>query len=123
MLSKNKGYVFYVDAGVQNILFLYYYWGWASWCTWLLQGVKISISTDRNVSKLYYLTFCTFSVEFKESSLSDTRCMIQDVVLPHCGDKRMTRRCTRSSLPNYFIMTSYHWNAGKIRQCKQRKQS
>ena len=24
----------------------------------------------------YYLTFCTFSFEFKESSLSDTRCCI-----------------------------------------------
>jgi hypothetical protein len=28
----------------------------------------------------------------------------------HCGDKRMARRCTRRSLPNYFDMTSYHWN-------------
>jgi hypothetical protein len=53
--------------------------------------------------------FCTFSFEFKESSLSDTRCLIQDVVSPHCGDKRKARRCTRSSLPNYFVMTSYHW--------------
>jgi len=41
----------------------------------------------------------------------------------HTGDKRMARRCTRSSLPNYFVITSYHWNAGKTRQCKQRKQS
>ena len=24
---------------------------------------------------------------------------------------------------NYFVMTSYDWNAGKTRQCKQRKQS
>jgi hypothetical protein len=45
-----------------------------------------------------------------ESRLSDTRCLIQDVVSPHCGDKRMARRCTRRSLPNYFDMTSYHWN-------------
>ena len=50
-----------------------------------------------------YLTLCTFSFEFNESRLSDTRCMIQDVVSPHCGDKRMARRCTRSSLPNYFV--------------------
>jgi hypothetical protein len=28
----------------------------------------------------------------------------------HTGDKRMARRCTRRSLPNYFDMTSYHWN-------------
>jgi hypothetical protein len=34
----------------------------------------------------------------------------QDVVSPHRGDKRMARRCTRRSLPNYFDMTSYHWN-------------
>jgi len=35
--------------------------------------------------------------------------MIQDVVSPHCGDKRMPRRGTISSLPNYFVMTSNHW--------------
>ena len=29
--------------------------GCASGCTWLLQGVKISISTDRNVNNLYSL--------------------------------------------------------------------
>jgi hypothetical protein len=39
-----------------------------------------------------------------------TRCLIQDVVSPHCGDKRMAQHCTRRSLPNYFDMTSYHWN-------------
>ena len=27
----------------------------------------------------FYLTFCTFSFQLKESSLSDTRCLIQDV--------------------------------------------
>jgi hypothetical protein len=37
-------------------------------------------------------------------------CLIQDFASPHCGDKRMARRCTRRSLPNYFDMTSYHWN-------------
>jgi hypothetical protein len=47
-------------------------------------------------------------------------CLIQDVVSPHCGDKGMERRCTISSLSNYFVMTSCHRNAG---QCKQRKQS
>ena len=49
-------------------------------------------------------------VEINESHLSDTRCLIQDVVSPHCGDKRMARRCTKRSLPNYFDMTLYHWN-------------
>ena len=61
-------------------------------------------------SQRIYLTLCTFSFEIKESSLSDTRCLIQDIVSPHCGDKRMARRCTRRSLPNYFDMMSYHWN-------------
>jgi hypothetical protein len=49
-------------------------------------------------------------VEINESRLSDKRCMIQDVVSPHSGDKIMVRRCTKRSLPNYFDMTSYHWN-------------
>ena len=57
-----------------------------------------------------YLTLCTFSFEIKKSSLSDTRCLIQDVVSPYCSDKRMARRCMRRSLPNYFNMTLYHWN-------------
>jgi hypothetical protein len=57
-----------------------------------------------------YLTLYTFSFEINESRLSDTRCMIQDVVTSHCGDKRMARRCTRRSLPNYFDMASYQWN-------------
>ena len=61
----------------------------------------------------FYLTLCTFSFEIKESSLSNTRCLIQDVLSPHCGDKRMARRCTRRSLLNYFDMTSYHWNETK----------
>jgi hypothetical protein len=43
-----------------------------------------------------------FSFEFKESSLSDT---LQDVASPHCDDKRKAWHCTRSSLPNYFVMT------------------
>jgi hypothetical protein len=42
--------------------------------------------------------------------LKKVACLIQDVISPHCGDKRMARRCTRRSLPNYFDMTSYHWN-------------
>ena len=62
-------------------------------------------------NKCIYLTLCMFSFEIKESGQSDTRCLIQDVVSPHCGDKRMTWCCTRSSLPNYFVMTSYHLNA------------
>jgi len=71
-----------------------------------------------------YLTLCTFSFEIKESSLSDTRCRIQDVVSPHCVDKRMARRCRRFSMPNYFVMTSYRIGMrGEIHQCKLRKQT
>ena len=61
-------------------------------------------------NKLYYLTLYTFSFEINENRQSDTRCLILDVVSPHCGDERMARRCTRRSLSNYFDMTSYHWN-------------
>jgi hypothetical protein len=49
-------------------------------------------------NKHIYLTLYTFSFEINESRLSDTRCLIQYVVSPHCGDKRMARRCTRRSL-------------------------
>jgi hypothetical protein len=35
----------------------------------------------------------------------------------------MAWRCTRRSPPNYFVMTSYHWNAGKTNLCKQCKYS
>jgi hypothetical protein len=59
---------------------------------------------------MIYLILYTFPFEINESRLTDTRCLIQDVVSPHCGDKRMARRCTRRSLSNYFDMTSYHWN-------------
>jgi hypothetical protein len=81
------------------------------------------ITSTLRKGKRFYLTFCTFSFEFKEIGLSDIRCIIQDVVSPHCGDKRMARRCMISSLPNYVVMTSYYWNVGKTRQCRQRKQS
>ena len=56
-----------------------------------------------------YLTLCTFSFEINESRLSDARCC-GDTRSPHCGDTRMARRCPRRSLPNYLVMTSYHWN-------------
>jgi len=54
--------------------------------------------------------YVRFSFEINESRLSDTKCLIQEVVSPDCGDKRMARRCTRRSLPNYLVMMSYHWN-------------
>ena len=78
---------------------------WRFFCQkYLLYIVMIQLN------KLIYLTLYTFSFEINGSHLSDTRCLIQDVVSPHCGDKRMARRCTRYSLSNYFDMTSYHWN-------------
>ena len=36
--------------------------------------------------------------------INNTKCLMQD------GDKRMPGRCTSRSLPNYLVMTSYHWN-------------
>jgi hypothetical protein len=67
------------------------------------------MATTSKDDKGFYLILCTFSFEINECRLSDTKCLIQDVS-PHCGDKRMARRCTRRSLPNYLVMTSYHWN-------------
>ena len=64
-----------------------------------------------------YLTLCTFSFEINESRLSDTRCLIQVVVPPHCGDKRMARRCTKRSRTNYFVITLYHWNVTSSMKC------
>ena len=52
-----------------------------------------------------YLTVCTFSLKIKESRLSDTICCITTL---------------RYSLPNYFVMMSYHWNSRKTHQPKQR---
>jgi len=42
----------------------------------------VQILLDLVIRKVY-LTCCTFSFEFKESSLSDTKCLIQDLVSPH----------------------------------------
>jgi hypothetical protein len=72
--------------------------------------VNCIIALFFNNDKSIYLTLCTFSFEINESHLSDAKCLIQDVVTPNCGDKRMVQRCTRRSLPNYVVMTSYHWN-------------
>jgi hypothetical protein len=67
ILSKNKENVTFTwPAGIQNVLFftiagdtfvidvpIRRYGDFnASGCTWLLQGVNISISTDRNVNNL-----------------------------------------------------------------------
>ena len=67
-----------------------------------------------------YFTLCAFCFEINESRLSDTKCLIQYVGSPHCGDKRMVRRCTRRSLPNYFVMTSYHWNVRENKVTRHR---
>jgi len=69
---------------------------------------------------LYYLTLCTFSFEIKESSLSDTRCVIQYVVSLHRSYKKMAR--------NFLCRTTLSWRhsigmRGKPHQCNQRKQS
>ena len=66
------------------------------------------------IQGFFYFTLGMFSFEINKSDLSDTRCCITT------RGNGMERRCTISSLPNYFVMTSCHRNAG---QCKQRKQS
>jgi hypothetical protein len=80
-----------------------------SWTIYIFFVVKYDNLISNSI-KYIHLTLYTFSFEINESRLSDTRCLIQDVVSPHCGDKRMARRCTRRSLPNYVDITSYHWN-------------
>jgi hypothetical protein len=103
------------------------HWTFNTNCVWIIRWAGSSVTDGRFLRgwslswvttrfencfliNFFYLTLCTFSFEIKESSLSNTRCLIQDVLSPHCGDKRMARRCTRRFLPNYFDMTSYHWN-------------
>jgi hypothetical protein len=75
-----------------------------------LESGEKNINVDKILDKRYHLTLQTVLLEINESRLSDTRCLMHDVVSPHCGDKRMVRRSTRRSLPNSFDMTSYHWN-------------
>jgi hypothetical protein len=38
--------------------------------------------------ELYLISHCVRFFEINEGSLSDTRCMIQDVASPHCGDEK-----------------------------------
>ena len=54
-------------------------------------SIKLSFyHTDCQISSMIiYLTLCKFSFVIKESSLSDTRCIIQDAGSPDCGDKGM----------------------------------
>ena len=44
--------------------------------------------------------------------------LIRLVYHHHTGDKRMARRCTRSSLSNDFVMTSCHWKAEYRMECR-----
>ena len=43
---------------------------------------------QRRINWVKYISY-TFSFEINQSRLSDTRCLIQDVVSPHCGDKEL----------------------------------
>jgi hypothetical protein len=58
---------------------------------------------------IYYLTLCKLSFEIQESSLSDITCLIQDVVSPHRGEKRMSRRCMRCPLSDFFFGHSWSY--------------
>jgi hypothetical protein len=67
-----------------------------------------------------YLTFCTFSFEIKESSLSDTKCLIQYTVAPHCGDKRMAATLHEILSAELLCHDVISLKCGGKRQCKQR---
>ena len=56
--------------------------------TWHAYGPKTTAKLLHSLIIIIYLTFCTLSFEFKESSMSATGCLIQDVVSPRCGDKK-----------------------------------
>jgi len=45
------------------------------WSSYSVEDLKVAIA---NVDKIHYLTFCTFSFEFKKVA-----CLIQDVVSHH----------------------------------------
>ena len=56
----------------------------------------------------FYLTFCTFSFKFKESSLSYAKCGITTPLIKEWHD------FARDVLMlNYLVLTSYHWDARK----------
>jgi hypothetical protein len=70
------------------------------------------------INNTFYLTLCTFSFEIKESSLSDTRCLIQDVVSPHCGDKRMAQCCPRRTTLSWRHIIGMWDKTDLCNQCK-----
>ena len=59
----------------------------------MVSGVKVNIQF-LHLDIAFYLTY--------SFEINEIRCLIQDVISPHCGDNRMVRRCMRRSLPNYF---------------------
>jgi hypothetical protein len=77
---------------------------WLATGRWLSLGPSVSLTDGLFIIIIqdngFYLTFCTFSFKFKESSL------IQDVVSPHCVDKRMAQLCRRHSPSNNSVVTS-----------------
>jgi hypothetical protein len=73
-----------------------------------------------SLSTRTFITLKPFCLQTVGDSLS-TRTFI--TLKPFCLQHRMAWRCTRRSPPNYFVMTSYHWNAGKTNLCKQCKYS
>ena len=67
----------------------------------LLMAKKFQMHLCIKVAKNFpYLTWRTFSFEINEKKVA---CLIQDVVSPHCCDKRIAWRCTRSSLPKILF--------------------
>ena len=87
------------------------------WCLFDAWRKGLAPTSPSTISQ-FYLTFCTFSFEFKETILSDTRCCIK-------GDNRMAPRCTRSSLPNCGVKhvnvsnvnKTIEWTATSVTSC------
>lgn len=50
--------------------------------------------------KLLYFLF-----DIEKINLPDTRCLLDEIVSLHCGDKGMARRCTRS--PDVLCRTTF----------------
>ena len=64
-----------------------------------------------------YPTLSKFSFAIQESTLSDKMYLIENVVSPHCGDKKkMARRCMI-----YFLRTSFSTRRGVERRKKRLK--
>ena len=86
--------------------------------TFVEVNIRIYLSkADAEVNIIHHETIYPFSFEFKGSSLSDTRCMIQDVVIKNGAT------LYEIFSAELFCHDVISLECGGKRQCKQRKQS